>query len=428
MPSTDDAWFRSRTYLHFDPPVGKKTAVALAKSPAAVKEHAFYPLIRFTVKSQKTRLNKETYKVERKPPKARQISYASHIDSHIYSYYCEILSEHYEKTVKTVGIDSSVLAFRTLGKSNIQFAGDAFKDIASRNSCCVIGLDIKGFFDNLDHNQLKAAWKKILGATELPGDHYAVFKSITKFSFVDRDKLYKALKIPTTNPKNGRNRICSPEEFRTLVRKGGLIESNPCKGKGIPQGSPISALLSNIYMIDFDVNVKHFIDLAGGSYYRYCDDMLLIVPRNMRIKTENFIYKEISKLKLEIQKDKNEIRIFTTTRGVLKADKPLQYLGFTFDGKSILIRSASLARYYERANGGIRLAKATMEKYNSIRIERGELPRALHLKKLYKKYSYLGRRNFLSYGYRAAKILGSNSIRKQLRPHWKRLQERIEEE
>jgi hypothetical protein len=49
----------------------------------------------------------------------------------------------------------------------------------------------------------------------------------------------------------------------------------------------------------------------------------------------------------------------------------------------------------------------------------------MFLKKLYKQYSYLGRRNFISYGYRAARIMDSPSINKQLKPHWNRLRERI---
>ncbi|QKE62245.1 hypothetical protein HNE05_02295 [Aquipseudomonas campi] len=200
------------------------------------------------------------------------------------------------------------------------------------------------------------------------------------------------------------------------------------ESKGIPQGSPISALLSNIYLLNFDKSIKQFVTKNNGKYYRYCDDMLLIVPTRLHRKTEDFIYSEIGKIKLEIQKEKNEVRFFKTSPTGPYSSRPLQYLGFTYDGRNALIRSASLARYYERANRGVRLAKATMEKYNTLRIERGELPTPLHLKKLYKKYSHLGRRNFLSYGYKASKIMNSKSIKKQLRPHWERLQQKISEE
>src|SRR3990167_3007062 len=425
MSDKEVAWYKNRTYLHFDPSISKKTAQKIVTQPNSIKKHAFYPFIRFSINSQKIRFDKTNKRIERKPVKERQISYASHLDSHIYSYYSQMLSSPYEAMLEEHELDDVVLAFRAKGKSNIHFAQDAFNEIAKRESCCVIGLDIKGFFDNLNHQYLKEIWCSLLKEKTLPADHYSVFKSLTHFSYVDRDELYEELNIPVSNPKNGRTRICTPEEFRNSVRAKGLIKTNKDSNAGIPQGSPISALLSNIYMLEFDKNLQAFAKVNGGKYFRYCDDMLLIVPRDIRIRTEKFAYSEIGKLKLEIQKEKNEIRIFNTLNGKLFSEKPLQYLGFTFDGRSTLIRSASLARYYEHANRGVRLAAATMEKYNTLRIMRGEPPKPLHLKKLYKKYSYLGRRNFLSYGYRAAKIMSSSSIKKQLRQHWKRLQEKI---
>ncbi|TOH44391.1 hypothetical protein CGI79_25115, partial [Vibrio parahaemolyticus] len=52
--------------------------------------------------------------------------------------------------------------------------------------------------------------------------------------------------------------------------------------------------------------------------------------------------------------------------------KPLQYLGFLFDGHSIFLRSTALARYSEKMKGGVKLAKKTMEKENRIRKSKGE--------------------------------------------------------
>ena len=41
--------------------------------------------------------------------------------------------------------------------------------------------------------------------------------------------------------------------------------------------------------------------------------------------------------------------------------KPLQYLGFTFDGRRALIRSGTLARYYRRMRNGVRVAKRRLK-------------------------------------------------------------------
>lgn len=419
-------WYKSRGYLHFDRAINQASAFKVVSDPTSVAKHAFYPFIRYVAESQKIFFDKTASKVRKKDPKERPISYASHLDSHIYSYYCHLLSELYEERLSHADWASSVLAFRALGKSNIEFANEAFLSILSREECCAIGIDVKGFFDNLDHVCLKRAWMKLLDVEALPADHFAVFKSLTKYSYVNRDDLYQAVGVSKSNPKQNRVRICSPEEFRNTVRAGGLVQRN-IEAKGIPQGSPISAFLSNVYMMDFDKEVYSFVRKCGGAYYRYCDDVLLIVPLDMEFSTKEFVRSQIATLKLELQEAKTETCLFRLTSKGLRSNKPLQYLGFTFDGQNIYLRSSSLARYQERVKKGVWLARKSMDKVNALRVSRGQLPRSIFLKKLYKRYSYLGRRNFIRYGHRAARIMNSNSIRKQLKPHWNRLQNRISE-
>lgn len=421
-----EAWYKSRGYLHFDRPINQATATKLVSNADAVSKHAFYPFIRYIAQTQKVFFDKSLGKVVKKEPKQRPISYAAHVDSHIYSYYCAQLSRAYENYLGKMEWSSAVLAFRALRKSNIDFARDAFLDIAARDSCCVIAIDIKGFFDNLDHARLKVAWQTLLGTSSLPDDHYAVYRSLTKYSFVNREQVYEALGLSKNNPKNGRKRICEPYEFRGRIRNGGLIETNKDR-KGIPQGSPISAMLSNVYMMGFDERVHAYVRSCGGSYYRYCDDVLLIVPLEKETEAKDFVGRRVNEIGLEIQAAKTEKCKFSRSAKGLRADRPLQYLGFIFDGANIYLRSSSLARYQDRVSRGIWMAGKCMEKVNAKRISRGQLPRSMFLKNLYKRYSYLGRRNFISYGYRAAKIMDSPSIRKQLKPHWKRLRERISE-
>lgn len=418
-------WFRSRHYLHFDRPVGKKFVLEYVTDPSRVAQHSFYPFLSFVVSTYKVKFDSKEKKLVKKPPKNRPISYAAHLDSHIYAYYSWLLSKHYEEKVEALGLNPCVLAFRsTLHKCNIHFAKDAFEEIKRRGQCHVIALDIEGFFDNLDHKKLKVAWANLLGVGELSRDHYAVFKSITCYSRVDKGAVYKSLGISHHNPKNGRDRICDPKDFRALVRAKGLIEKNLIKG--IPQGSPISALLSNVYMMAFDVAVNAFVGGVGGKYMRYCDDMLLIVPVEAAESTKNFIDAEIAKICLNIQHEKTEERDFELVGGRCCTSKPFQYLGFTFDGENAYLRSASLARYSDRMNRGIKLARATMLKANQLRAERGEASKSIYRRKLYKRYSYLGRRNFVSYGYKAASEMNSDSIKKQLKPLWIRLKKTID--
>lgn len=422
---TQHKWYRPRHYLHFDPPIGFKRAQRIVTSPKKVARHSFYPLITYHVTSKKLKTDKSTGILEKKT-KNRPIAYASHLDSHIYSYYASKISALYEKALIEKGIGDAVLAFRSLGKSNVEFAAIAFDEIRKRGNCSAVALDISGFFDNLDHELLKKAWASIINVTILPSDHYAVFKSLTKFSSVNKELLYDKLGISLNNPKkDGRKKLCDPEAFRREIRGNGLIDNNK-NAYGIPQGSPISALLSNIYMIDFDVEARKETEKVGGIYFRYCDDMLFIVPTQYKNKVAGFARKKIKELRIDINPNKTELRDFWKVRGVVSCNKPLQYLGFTYDGQQILIRSTALARYSEKMKRGVRFAKATMRKRNRSRIQRGESPKQLYRQEIYKRYSHLGKRNFIRYGLRAADVMNSNAIKKQLKPLWARLINEIE--
>ena len=424
MKTDKHPWFRSRGYLHFDFPVNQKKAEEILSLPENVAMHSFFPFIDYEVESMKIKKNESTGKIDKKIKK-RPIAYAAHVDSHIYSFYAWKLSQLYEDQLKVRGIDRSVLAFRSLGKSNVDFAHQAFQDISLIGECATIALDITGFFDNIDHRLLKSQWCKLLQTKSLPEDHYAVFSSLTKYAKVSRDALYEEFGISEQNPKAGRRRICTPQEFRTRVRDKGLIRVHD-KACGIPQGSPISALLSNIYMLDFDSAIAKRIAGVDRKYYRYCDDMLLIVSKFEVGDVIGEVNAEIEKLKITINANKTQVSKFDYHNSKLVADKPLQYLGFLFDGARTMLRSSALARYSDRMRRGVRHAKQARDKFNVLRAGKGLAPRKLYRRKLYEKYSHLGRRNFVTYALRAARIMGSKTMRKQIRSLWIRLQQEIE--
>ena len=426
---TEHAWIRRKGYLHFDYPISDSTEEfgkieRYITSSDNVARHSFYPFINYEISSRKITRNDKGKLIPKSKP--RPIAFASHLDSQIYAYYSKLLNKHYETEVHKRGIGDSVLAFRSLGMSNIDFAKQAFDRIRQFGECGVVAVDISGFFNNLDHEILKRIWCKLLSIDRLPKDHFNVFKSITKFSLVSKDEVYEQFSISKNNPRDGRKRICTAKEFRDQVRKNGLISGNPKKTKGIPQGSAISALLSNIYMMDFDEKITEVVSEINGVYFRYCDDMLFIVPHEFTAGIEQQVMDEIAELQLDINTDKTEVREFRSTRASgTVSDKPLQYLGFTFDGQQVLIRSAALARYSERMKRGVRLAKATKKKRDKA-VSSPDTIKPLFRQKLYEKYSHKGRRNFIRYGLRAAKKMNSKSIRRQLKPLWNRLQKEIE--
>lgn len=446
----ESKWYRRRSYLHFDQQISEKQAHRIVTSAENVEKHSFYPFITYG-KDRKKIIKDENgrLKPQNPPPDPRPIAYAAHVDSHIYSYYSQILNEEYEKELEKRNISESVLAFRSLkkedknsksGKSNIDFAYEAFLKIGELGEASVLALDITGFFENLDHKILKRIWGELLNEEKLPADHYAIYKSLTRYSTVKKVALYKRLGIPIYNPrKNSRKRLCTPQEFREKVRD--LITRNS-KPKGIPQGSAISALLSNIYMLEFDEFATQLIQTYAGKYYRYCDDMLFIVPKQSTLESERLeqsIKQQIELLGLNTNDTKREERIFLIENGktvcypiedgeITDSPKPLQYLGFTYDGQKILLRSGAISRYYGKMKQGVKLARKSRLRNNKRRRHNQQSEQVLFKKQLYSRYSYLGKRNFISYAIKSSITMKSASIRQQINPHWKNLQRQIEKE
>jgi len=439
--------FKQRTYLHFDLPVSQKSAERLACDPAKVARHSFYPFVGYT--NIIKRIAKDESGAVVKKEKPREIKIAAHRDAAIYARYADLLSPAYEAELERRGLGKVVTAFRQCptGGTNIDFAGEVFRYIDQHRPCIALAFDLEKFFDTLDHDLLKQQWAALLKANRLPDDHFAVFRSLTRFCWVNREETFKKLGISPHNPKaNKRRRICHPREFRERIRKSGLLRANPTPGKGIPQGSPISALLSNLYMLDFDEALNNAISQFGGIYRRYCDDIMIVVPPERREATEELVAAAVQETRLTFNGDKTDRAAFPEGKGQPVTPPEansgfsdrIQYLGFTFNGAQTLIRPGSLARYYGKMRAGVSLAKQTQRKHNKQELMRGVPVTALRTRKLFIQYSYLISRrtrlpgrdrkaqgNFLTYAYKAAKVLEAPEIKGQVRNHWKKLNEEI---
>ena len=411
--------FIPRTYLHFDTPVTEEMAALIATDPSAVAKHPFNPLITYNVTSQKIR-KKVGGGVERKKPKVRPISYAGHKDSHIFAHYSTILCELYERQLQARGLQQVATAFRSLEhRRNIHFADEVFEFIKAQGNCAVLASDISDYFGSMGHDHLKRPWGRLLGVDRLPDDHFAVFRAITRYCTVDRVKLCHVLGLDPDRPRaDGRQRFCSPHQFRQMVRGNGLCTVNRT-GHGIPQGTPISAVLSNIYMLEFDTVMHAEVAAHGGLFRRYCDDIIFVVPTpEIRVKLLTLMTALVRDLGLEAHPDKTEAIDFGQTGGRLVASKPLNYLGFTFDGENKRIKPASVARFYMKMRRGVGRTKAI--RFRACKKAGVWTP--IKRRKLHILYSYLGRHNFLSYAFDAAKIMNDPGIKRQVKAHWHKLQ------
>ncbi|OGU79317.1 MAG: hypothetical protein A2W11_03065 [Ignavibacteria bacterium RBG_16_35_7] len=413
-----------RKYLHFDRKVNPARIANQISNPEFIIKRAFWPFIESTINFQRYKkdIKNGSRKIENK---SRKICYASHFDSEIYSYYNFILSDHYEKKLLELGLADNIIAYRSIHKKcNIHFASEVFDKIKEIGSTTVLTFDIEKFFDTLDHELLLKNWKFVSGVDHIPENQYAVFKSITKFASVKKEELEKLFDFGDMIKKRI-GRICSSIEFREIVRKSRLINKNT-SGVGIPQGSPISGLLSNIYMIDFDIQIKNKIEKLNGYYRRYSDDLIILCPPGNSEEIKNYIIDSIKSIsKLEINPDKTSVVIFTkNAENRLSASdenaKPtsLQYLGFEFNGENLFIRSSSVSRYYRKMARGVKKAKI-QSKYSKSNKSK------VFKRKLYRLYSHLGKRNFISYAYRSSIITKSLTIKKQLSKHWFKLHQKI---
>ncbi len=474
---TDESSFIIKKYPQFDPffnfSEDREKLKNMLSDPSlnAVSRHSFLPFVKILTKTPRFRYQAEisAYGLE---TKVRPISFASHFDTYVYAYYSFALNEIYQNYIKEKGFDKSVLAYRTDldGLCNIQFAKNAFSAIKDRIDkkvdCSAIALDITGYFDNIDHNILKEKWCKILNLQVLPKDQYKIFRSLTAYSYVKKDSFLKHFGINLKKKKKEGYKWQSlldlipdalggkslNEKFN-LIRKANLVVTNLPKKledgtfehRGIPQGSSMSALLSNIYLIDFDEWLSNLGKKMGFSYYRYCDDLLIIGKSADASKINKLVVEEIKNYKLQIQDKKTEHIIFRenssdkvrafdykkiqTDFAVLDSSnenryyKNLQYLGFEFNGQNIYIRPGSLSRYFRKMKG--RIVKSVMMAYS----EKGKSNK-IFKKQLFEKYSHFGKRNFLSYARNAASKtytnsagriyegMDSKSIRKQLSAHF----------
>lgn len=385
-------------YTHFDRRVSLNRCFGYITSPDKVAHHGFYPFIHYTMKSRKVKDGKKA------EPKRREIYYAAHLDGWIYRYYAYLINEVYNQRVKQDGTDSVAVAYRTdLKKSNIDFAKEAFEHIRNTSSCYVMIGDFTDFFDNLDHVYLKKQLCDLLAVDKLPDDVYAVYKNVTRFSYVELSDLLvlNGLKDSLKGRREFNDRLhdraLSPTQFR---QNKDLIHTSSHPKCGVPQGSPISAVLANVYMLAADKEMQEYVLSFDGFYMRYSDDFIVVIPQgtvdfSVHYKRIKAILDSIPNLELKDSKTKMfhfENQSVKNCTGSFISDgnngkNIIEFLGFSFDGKNIRIRDKTISKYYNRLYRKLR----TIVKNNGY-TRKGK---RISGENLYKNYSYKGSRGYL---------------------------------
>ncbi|MBQ2972285.1 MAG: hypothetical protein IJE16_07025 [Ruminococcus sp.] len=124
------------------------------------------------------------------------------------------------------------------------------------------------------------------------------------------------------------------------------------KLNGIPEGLPISNSLANIYLSELD---KKFNSIENIRYWRYVDDILILVQEKDLYKIESLARKEVSTLDLSFNEKTDSGKIVNG----------FEYLGYKISGSSITVRNSSVLKFEQAIEELIR----TINKKNTDYIE-----------------------------------------------------------
>jgi hypothetical protein len=433
-------WLKIKGYYHISSQISsdwrdEKRIIQKVTNSKYVENYAFFPFLHVNLKERKYKKHPYNEKVRThsyfkdgkwvRTEKIRPLHYANHMDALIYSYYASELQTLYEEELnKTPGLSECITAYRKISidgneknKGTIHFADDAFKEIQKRTlengECAVLAFDIKSFFSSLNHQYLYDKWKMLIQKEALPKDHLNVFNSATNFSFIYKNDLRKYAHsngkksefdekqlAKIRNVKGFNAFFESAREFRENVNNGSVrIYKNNFKDKktkkmiGIPQGLPISAILANLYLLDFDSSILNTLVNRKNCYYsRYSDDIVIVCDKNIIQDVEKVVIDEMEKCFVSISKEKTEKFIFKFVNKKIVSHKiidnvetpnlPFIYLGFEFYGNKTLIKSSNLSKLYRRM---IYSVKKKCERAKKIAELNGTKP-ILFKRQLYKIY------------------------------------------
>ena len=191
-------------------------------------------------------------------------------------------------------------------------------------------VDIKGFYDNIDHN---------------------ILLRILENSMSDK-------RIITLIRRGIKNKTV-PRSYK----RDDFKESQ--NTVGVPQGLSISNILANLYMQDFDNSISSL----GLRYFRYVDDVLIFCKANEIKEIEDKVNSSLKEIGLETN-EKTEDGSIT---------KPFEYLGYELSSKEITVRKSTVDRFISSI-----ISMFTDFKHNAeYRVKKSKWMKEEHVKDLF---------------------------------------------
>jgi len=190
--------------------------------------------------------------------KFRTLGIPTVIDRMLQQAVLRVIMPHYEYKFSdySYGFRPQRNAHQAIQKS-LEYINSGYQDI--------VEIDLKGFFDEVDHVLLLQI-------------------------------LYRKIKCKATMTLLRR-------WLRVPIEQNGVLVK---RRKGVPQGSPISPLFSNIVLHELDA----YMEKKGMKFVRYADDFSIYCPTKSKAKFQgNEVFKFLrDKLKLPINREKSGIR------------------------------------------------------------------------------------------------------------------------
>jgi len=254
---------------------------------------------------------KDQLELAKKVGKTRTLSISTIQDTIFQELISDILCEHSE--VKFKNIDLHSYAYRKQKSSKM-----AVKNIISyinKGYVYILDGDIKGFFDEIDHNLLQEK----------------LFNFFGKENILTQKYLYRFMNV---------KRIEDGMFKEYLVNKDVAKKRN----KGIPQGGVLSGLLANIFLYDFDLYIVNELSkMYNFEYFRYADDFVLMFQTNLDVTV---VYEE---LRERLLKEKLILHPLGEKTRILDLSKDtLDFLGFEISPRYLKIKNANIKKFKHR--------------------------------------------------------------------------------
>ncbi|MFT8337481.1 reverse transcriptase domain-containing protein [Schleiferilactobacillus harbinensis] len=387
---------RQKDYRHFDNTLSQNEAVHFLEDAVVhPAQYRFLPFIQFSIAmtryewikkedSETTeQFSKRIFQEAHPNHKKRKISLTSHHDSLYFRYYAALLNSMYESYLSENNLTAVPTAYRAGKKmSNVKAAKEVVDRIWDAENCWIIKGDFHHFFDCINHQILKQQLQLLMQCDRLPDEWFHLFQGITQYRFVSKKQLKQLIKsghLESSKGDRSKPFVKNREELGALVHKK-LLHAARNTVEGIPQGTSVSAVLANIYMLSFDQTVNRLVSEMQGIYRRYSDDFIIVIPTNkMQDISAAFSFKDriiqLSKDMVDLTISKKKTGLYSFTKAEYRLEKvhedtetrspsSIGYLGFSFDGRTVSLRPGSINRYRYR---GMRSLKRMAALNNGIR-------------------------------------------------------------